>query len=58
MFGIVWDYYSSKRKGKQYKQNTSPRIYKIEIKDYTSLACPRLSPVSVGMTEKAGGRSR
>ena len=32
MFGVVWDYYSSKLKDKQYKQNTSPRNYKIEIK--------------------------
>ena len=32
MFGVVWDYYSSKLKGKQYKQNTSPKSYKTEIK--------------------------
>ena len=32
MFGVVWDYYSSKLKGKQYKQNTSPKSYKSEIK--------------------------
>ena len=32
MFGVVWDYYSSKLKGKQYKQNTSLRSYKTEIK--------------------------
>ena len=32
MFGVVCDYYSSKLKGKQYKQNTSPKIYKTEIK--------------------------
>ena len=32
MFGVVWDYYSSKLKGKQYKQNTSPKGYKNEIK--------------------------
>ena len=32
MFGLVWDYYSSKLKGKQYKQNTSPNNYKTEIK--------------------------
>ena len=31
MFGVVWDYYSSKMKGKQYKQNTSPS-YKTEVK--------------------------
>ena len=32
MFGVVWDYYCSKLKGKQYKQNTSPQSYKTEIK--------------------------
>ena len=32
MFGVVWDYYSSKVKGKQYKQNTWPRSYKTENK--------------------------
>ena len=32
MFGVVWDYYNSKLKGKQYKQNTSPKSYKPEIK--------------------------
>ena len=32
MLGVVWDYYSSKLKGKQNKQNTSPRSYKIENK--------------------------
>ena len=33
MFGVVWDYYSSKLKGKQYKQNTTPKTgYKTEIK--------------------------
>ena len=32
MFGVVWDYCSSKLKGKQYKQNTSPKRYKTEIK--------------------------
>ena len=33
MFGVVWDYYSSKRKGKQYKQDrTPPKNYKTEIK--------------------------
>ena len=32
MFGVVWDYYSSKLKGKQDKQNTSPKIDKTEIK--------------------------
>ena len=32
MFGVVWDYYSFKLKGKQCKQNTSPKRYKTEIK--------------------------
>ena len=32
MFGVVWDYYSSKLKDKQYKQNTPPKSYKTEIK--------------------------
>ena len=32
MFGAVWDYYSSKLKDKQYKQNTSPKSYKTKIK--------------------------
>ena len=32
MFGVVWDYYISKLKGKQYKQNTSSKNYKTEIK--------------------------
>ena len=32
MFGVVWDYYSSKLKGKQYKQNISPKSHKTEIK--------------------------
>ena len=32
LFGVVWDYYSSKQKGKQYKQNTFPKSYKTEIK--------------------------
>ena len=32
MFGVVLEYYSSKLKGKQYKQNTSPKHYKTEIK--------------------------
>ena len=32
MFGVVWDYYSSKLKGKQHKQNTPSRSYKTEIK--------------------------
>ena len=32
MFGVVWDYYSSKLKGKQYKQNIPTKIDKTEIK--------------------------
>ena len=32
MFGVVWDHYCSKLKDKQYKQNTSPKSYKTEIK--------------------------
>ena len=31
MFGVVKDYYSSKLKGKHYKQNSSPKSYKTEI---------------------------
>ena len=31
-FGVVWDYYNLKLLGKQYKQNTSPKSYKTEIK--------------------------
>ena len=32
MFGVVWDYYGSKLKGEQSKQNNSPKSYKTEIK--------------------------
>ena len=32
MFGVVWDYYSSKLKGKQYKQDIALKSYKTEIK--------------------------
>ena len=32
MFGEVWDYYSSKPKGRQYKRNTTPKSYKTQIK--------------------------
>ena len=32
MFGVVGDYYNSKLRGKQYKQNTTPKSYKTEIK--------------------------
>ena len=40
MFGVVYDYYSSKLKGKQYKQNTSLKSYETEIK---ILANPELA---------------
>ena len=40
MFGVVWDYYSVKLQGKQYKQNTSLKSYKFGIK---ILANPRLA---------------
>ena len=36
MFVVIWDKYSSKLKGKQYKQNTSPKSYKTEIKILTN----------------------
>ena len=36
MFGVVWDYYSLTLKGKQYKQNTTLKDYKIEIKIITN----------------------
>ena len=26
MYGVVWDYYNSKLKGKQYKQNISQKV--------------------------------
>ena len=32
MFGVVWDYYSSNLKGKQYKQNTPPKVIKLKLK--------------------------
>ena len=32
MFGVVWDYYCLKLKGKQYKQITEPKSNKTEIK--------------------------
>ena len=32
MFGVVWDYHSSKLKDKQYKQDIAPKSYKTEIK--------------------------
>ena len=40
MFGVVWDNYSSKLKGKQCKKNTTPKSYKTEIK---IIANPRLA---------------
>ena len=38
MFGVVWDYYNSKLKSKQYKPNTSPKKnnYKTETKILTN----------------------
>ena len=36
MCGVVWDYYSSKLKAKQYQQNSSPKSYKTEIKMLTN----------------------
>ena len=36
MFCVVWDYYSSKLKGKQNQQNSSPKSYKTEIKILTN----------------------
>ena len=36
MFGVVWDCYSSKLKGKRYKQNTPPKTYKTKIKILTN----------------------
>ena len=32
MFGVEWDYYSSKLKRKQNKQNSTLKNYKTEIK--------------------------
>ena len=32
MFDVVWDYYSSKLKGKQCKQKATSKSYKTEIK--------------------------
>ena len=43
MFGVVWDYYSSKLKGKQYQQNTTPKSYKTELK---IIANPELAQLS------------
>ena len=41
MFGVAWDYYSSKLKGKQYKQTTTAESYKTEMK---IIANPSLAP--------------
>ena len=54
MFGVAWDYYSSKLKGKQYKQTTTPKSYKTEIK---IIANPGLAPEGV-LPEKLGGDVR
>ena len=43
MFGVVWDYNSSKLRGKQFKQNTSRKSYKTEIKILANLANPGLA---------------
>ena len=32
MFGVICDFYSSKLRGKQYRQNISPKNDKTEIK--------------------------
>ena len=37
MFGEVWVYYNLTLQGKQYKQNTSPKSYKTEIKILANL---------------------
>ena len=37
MFGVIWDYYRLKLQSKQYKQNTSPKNYKTEIKILSGL---------------------
>ena len=38
MFGVVWDYYSLKLKGKQCKPNNAPKNFKTEIKILAGLA--------------------
>ena len=35
MFGVIWDYCRSKLKGKQYKQDTSPKNYKTEMAKFS-----------------------
>ena len=37
MLGVVWNHYSSKLKGKQYKQNIPPKSYKTEVKILANL---------------------
>ena len=32
MFGVIWDFHSSKLKGKQYNEDIAPKSYKTEIK--------------------------
>ncbi len=41
MFGVVWDYHSSKLKGKQYKQDIAPKSYKTEIKILCNPGLPK-----------------
>ena len=41
MFDVVWDSYSLKLQGKQYRQNTSPKSYK--LKSRFSLALGNLN---------------
>ena len=45
MFGVVWYYYSLELKGKQCKQNTSPKSYKTEIKLLAKSGFEQLGPV-------------
>ena len=52
MFGVAWDYYSSKLKGKQYKQTTTSKSYKTEIK---IIANPGLAPGGVLPEKLSGG---
>ena len=50
-FGVIWNFYCSKLKGKHYKQNTSPKSYKTKIK---ILANPRLA--YLGFEQHGPGR--
>ena len=54
MFGVDWDYYSSKLKAKQYKQNTPPESYKTVIK---VLANPGLA-YSLALNNPAWGMKK